>query len=258
LAFMIKKGWIAKRKSKVDKVKEALTYFGVSSTTQWKHLLEERSAQFRQSSAFKIDAGAVAAWLRQGEVLASRIQTRPFDRRMFLSVLREVRSLTTEPPEVFESRLPVMCAEAGVAVVFVPSPRGCRASGATQWLSPNKALIQLSLRYRTDDHLWFTFFHEAGHILKHPKKAVFLESDQVSSGVQEEEANRFAIDMLIPPSSYEEFVARSDFSKTAIMAFAAELAIAPGVIVGRLQHEGRLPWNSSCSTLKKRFRWVDA
>jgi len=26
-----------------------------------------------------------------------------------------------------------------------------------------KALIQLSLSYKTNDHLWFTFFHKAGH-----------------------------------------------------------------------------------------------
>jgi Zn-dependent peptidase ImmA (M78 family) len=63
-----------------------------------------------------------------------------------------------------------LCAGAGVAVVFVPALPKTGVSGATRWINSNKALIQLSLRYRTDDHLWFTFFHEAGHILLHGKK----------------------------------------------------------------------------------------
>ena len=32
-----------------------------------------------------------------------------------------------------------------MAVVFVPAPPGCRVSGASQWLSPDRALIALSL-----------------------------------------------------------------------------------------------------------------
>ncbi|MBL8419274.1 MAG: hypothetical protein JNK92_01440, partial [Dechloromonas sp.] len=48
-------------------------------------------------------------------------------------------------------------------------------SGATRWLSPDKALIQLSLRYKSDDQLWFSFFHEVGHLLLHGKKEVFIE-----------------------------------------------------------------------------------
>ena len=56
------------------------------------------------------------------------------------------------------------CAAAGVAVVFVPALPKTGVSGATRWLHPQKAIIQLSLRYKSNDHLWFTFFHEAGHI----------------------------------------------------------------------------------------------
>ena len=71
-----------------------------------------------------------------------------------------------------------LCAHAGVAVVFVQELPNTGISGSTQWLTPTKALVQLSLRYKTDDQLWFTFFHEAGHILAHGKRQVFLETDQ--------------------------------------------------------------------------------
>ncbi len=47
-------------------------------------------------------------------------------------------------------------------------------SGAAYWLG-DKAVIQLSIRFRTNDHLCFSFFHELGHILLHGKKETFLD-----------------------------------------------------------------------------------
>ncbi|VAW51008.1 Antitoxin HigA / unknown domain [hydrothermal vent metagenome] len=65
-------------------------------------------------------------------------------------------------------------------------------SGATRWISANKVVIQISLRYKTDDHLWFIFFHEAGHILLHGKKELFLEGTNGLDEKKENEANVFA------------------------------------------------------------------
>ena len=42
--------------------------------------------------------------------------------------------------------------------------------GITRWLSSDRAIIQMSLRYRTDDQFWFSFFHEDGHVLLHGKR----------------------------------------------------------------------------------------
>ena len=257
LAFMIKKQWVKKRTLEVSQVRELLSFFGVSSPQQWDSIFKQRRAHFRQSSAFHIKPGAVTAWMRQGEIRAHEIATRPYDRDSFLESLHVARAFTKEPPDIFEEALRALCADVGVAVVFVPAPKECRASGVTQWLSREKALIQLSLRYKTDDQLWFTFFHEAGHILKHGKRAVFLEGEKRSEGTEEEEADRFASDLLIPPSALRAFVEDANFSRTYIVRFAREIEIAPGIVVGRLQHEGLLEWNSSCNRLKKTFRWTD-
>ncbi len=257
LSFMIKKGWIEKKNRRVDQSRAVLAFFGVSSPAHWSQMFKSQRAHFRQSSAFAINSGAVAAWLRQGELQAKDTVTDAFDKETFLPVLQEIRLLTKEPPDVFEERLSRLCARAGVAVVFVPPPPGCRASGATQWVSSTKALIQLSLRYKTDDQLWFTFFHEAGHILKHPKKAVFLEGLTPRQGRVEDEANRFASEILIPQAEYLAFVAGGTFSRASIGEFASDIGVAPGIVVGRLQHDQRLPWNSPCSSLKRSFRWIE-
>src|SRR5699024_6913838 len=125
-----------------------------------------------------------------------RLRGAPFDAAQFRQVLADARALTREKPDVFQPQLVTACAQAGVAVVFVPELEKSRASGCTRWLG-DKAIIQLSLRYKTNDHLWFTFFHEAGHILKHGKKAVFLEGNGLCDE-KEEEANAFAANLLIP------------------------------------------------------------
>ena len=122
-------------------------------------------------------------------------------------------------------------------------------------MTPNKALLQVNLRYKKDDQLWFSFFHEAGHILKHGKREIFIEDDGDQDG-KEEEAHRFAADFLIPPAEYRRFRPRAiHYSKAEIREFAVRLGIAPGIVVGRLQHDGKLP-PQNCNDLKRTLRWA--
>jgi len=125
---------------------------------------------------------------------------------------------------------------------------------AARWLSPDKALIQLSLRHKTDDHLWFAFFHEVAHILLHGKRDFFVDvQDQETMETKEQEANRFVADLLIPRAEWRRFKATPPpFHADAIKLFAFRIGLAPGIVVGRLQHEGLLP-RSHCNALKQRF-----
>lgn len=252
---MAKLGWIRMVSDPARQLREVLGFFGVASVEQWEAVWASPPAAFRASAAFTRDPGAVAAWLRKGELEARAISTGPYDAARFRATLDEARALTDQPPEVFCRELPSACAKAGVAVTFVRELPRLRTSGATRWLSPTKALIQLSLRYKTDDHLWFTFFHEAAHILLHGKRDVFLEDDGGKTD-KEQAADRFAADLLIAPQAYKAFVAdRVLFSKAEIGGFARSIGIAPGIVVGRLQHDGRLPV-THCNDLKRHFKWA--
>lgn len=256
LSQMVKWGWVSDADSTVGKIQALLDFFGVASPEAWSERWEAIEVRYRCSRVHKPDPHALAAWLRQGEVMAQDITCAPYDESRFRATLRSVRALTLERPEVFEPKLVKLCAECGVAVVFVPElPK--TASGATRWLSSTKALIQLSLKYKTDDHLWFTFFHEAAHILLHPKKDIFIETEGGESK-QEDEADRFAARTLIPEREFAAFIAAHDvFSKKAIVEFAEQQGIASGIVVGQLQHAGHLPF-SYCNDLKRRFTWRTA
>ena len=181
----------------------------------------------------------------------------PYSREEFRSRLEMLRSLTLEAdPGKFVPLMQESCAEAGVAVVLAPAPRGCPASGATRWLSKDKALLMLSLRYKSNDHLWFSFFHEAGHILLHRKKLMFLEMNGNGRQVEkaEAQANKFAAGLLIPPRYHSELF-EIPKSRAGVEAFARKVGVAPGIVVGRMQHEGILPY-THLNDLKVRYSWT--
>lgn len=256
---MIKFGWIRQYSDKLEQLREVLNFFAVASPEQWEGIWLNNQIDFRKSQAFQSDPGAISAWLRRGEIEASKITCAPYNANNFREALRKIRALTVELPEIFQPKLVQLCAEAGVAVVFVPELPRTRTSGATHWLNADKALIQLSLRYKTDDHLWFTFFHETGHILLHGKRDFFLEGTgvvSVEAQEKENEANKFSADILIPPRDLQRFLTSiPQISKANIIEFANEIGIAPGIVVGRLQHDGLLP-SSHCNDLKQRWEWA--
>jgi addiction module HigA family antidote len=255
---MVKWGWIKGFRDKVPQLQEVLSFFGIASPDQWSTIAASLNRQvvFRKSEAFEVDNGALLAWLRKGELEGKTIRCSPYNEKKFRSCLYAIRELTVELPEIFQERLVDLCADCGVAVVFVPELPKTRVSGATRWLTANKAMIQLSLRYRSNDHLWFSFFHEAGHIIKHGKKMIFLEGNELEMDKEkEEEANHFASDFLIPRQEYAHFVKQGSFSKINIRHFASQLGVAPGIVVGRLQHDKHLP-ESHCNDLKIGLRWA--
>jgi HTH-type transcriptional regulator/antitoxin HigA len=221
---------------RASRIQQLLSFFGVASVSAWDGVYASLECAFRQSTAHEIKPGAVAAWLRLGEITAREIKCSTFDSKGLRSALPELRALTSEPAEVFAPKVQAICAANGVAVVFVEDIEGARASGVMRWLTPDKALIQLSFRYRTDDHLWFTFFHEVGHVLLHGKTDLWIEDSRPSgSGPKEAEADRFSRDLLIPPAAAAGL--RDLRSKSSVIDFAQRIGVASGIVVGRLQHD---------------------
>ncbi|WP_338680272.1 helix-turn-helix domain-containing protein [Janthinobacterium sp. TB1-E2] len=238
---MVKRSWINARTDKVELVEELLKFFGVASPEAWNEvwMRGKEATAFRKSSTHdSTELSLTATWLRKGELNGREVKCEPFDATRFKAALIKVRDLTSH--DDINSSLKTMtaaCAAAGVAVVLVPEFPKLGICGATRWLSSDKALIQLSLHYKRADQLWFSFFHEAGHILLHGKRDIFIEQKKASENLQEIEANNFSSDFLIPPEQYHKFLAQRDFSLSTISNFAKSLNIAPGIVVGRLQHD---------------------
>ena len=197
VAWMRRQGWINDHKRNDERVRECLRFFGVASVRAWRDTCSEPLAGFRSPAAGAKRLGAIASWLRAAELEAARITCQPYDRAAFRGILHGVRELTTEAdPSRFIPKLQSTCADGGVAVVLIPAPPGCSIRGATRWLSADRALLALTLSHKTSDQLWFNFFHEAGHILHHGKKLLFIEGIDSLDPDRETEADRFAANAL--------------------------------------------------------------
>jgi transcriptional regulator with XRE-family HTH domain len=134
---------------------------------------------------------------------------------------------------------------------------GCPVSGITKWFGPGRALVMLSFRYKSNDHFWFTLFHELAHLLFHGKKLLFLEGWEDGLQMEQEaEADAWASNILIPANETKDLKILGDDS-VKITEFACRLGIAPGIVVGRLQREGLIPWASGLNHLKVRYEWVE-
>ena len=236
-------GLVPLLKDKVERVGQLLRYFGVAAPTQWEATYGSLCGAARESGSHQADSGDFSAWLRAGEMLAQKRDCEPYNKELFHENLLKIRALTQQNPASVWQEVCQLCAAAGVALVIVPELPKTHVFGFTRWLTPDKALIQLSLRYKTDDLLWFTFFHEAAHILLHGKRDVFVEYRGVDNP-KEQEADQWAGDFLISPAAWSVFVSTLPVRITAaaIQDFAKKQGVAPGIVLGRLQHrEKRVP-----------------
>ena len=241
-----------------------LNYLGVSSPESWDAVWKSCGVAFRQTRKFSKSVASIFAWVRETELLAAEIETAHFDEKVLRSYIKEIRSLTNERVDEAVEPLQELCAEAGVAVVFVPELPKSGISGCARWLSNKKALIGLTLRYKTDDQMWFSFFHEMGHLLLHKKFRPFVldnaERDLFDLFVDpemekyESEANQFASDTLIPPAVLSTFVQSNKFYSDDIYNFSKSIGISPGIVVGRLQHMGVLAVHQG-NAFKQKLAW---
>ena len=248
--------------ARVTRVAQLLYWFGVASPDAWREVYVEPQAGFHRDPWFDADPGVLAAWTRVGEIQAEGMRTASYDRKTFLTALEQIRGLTVQAPAVYQDRMIELAAAAGVAVTWAREIGDFSVAGLTKWLAPRKALIHLSLAGTTDDELWLTFFHQAAHLLFHGKKQVYLEGaargGRRASDPEEAQADDFAADFLVPASKLDEikpFCDDRSVSAKIVRSFAADLGIAPGILVGRLQQLGWIP-ASWLNHLKRHLEWA--
>lgn len=249
---MVKLGWVPPARKPVDKVRALRRYLGVSSLKSL-HNVHAFGLAFRKKG--KASPYAVAAWLRHAELEAMKVSTANFDLGRLRAILSELRVLTVSEPDIFLPRLHELLASCGVALVIQPHLPKTYAHGAVFWVA-NKAVLVLTIRGKWADIFWFTLFHEIGHLVLHGKKSILEEDscDNPEFARLEEEADGFARDTLISLQDYEKFVRKNSFTTADVSDFAQHVGVHPGIVVGRLQHDGYLP-RTHLHGLRKKYTW---
>ncbi|RWF44695.1 MAG: addiction module antidote protein, HigA family [Mesorhizobium sp.] len=232
-----------------------LEFFSIGSPRALRARMANLAVHHRQSKAFQTNPNHVATWLLLGEHRARALNLPAFNFERFSSAVREVRNLTVHDPEVFYPSTVELCRQAGVGFVLEkPISKTC-LFGSARWIDNDRAIIQMSLRMKTNDHFWWTFFHEAAHVALHRGKTFADDMGGVGDGL-EGQADAWAEEVLVGSRAFKEFVATSPRSERAVQAFASDIGIHPGIVVGMLQHRHVIPF-THLNRLKARFAWKD-
>jgi HTH-type transcriptional regulator / antitoxin HigA len=223
-------------------VNALLAFFGVATPEEWKSMYvgdKMQKSYYRLSLANVTSPQALTVWLRKGELQAKELRLPEYDKKKFQDNLLVIRALAHLHPDDYKEKLQDLCKDAGVALVFTPALPKTNVSGVSRWVGNNVPLIQISDRYKANDQFWFSFFHEAGHLLHHGKKDFCIENEEeIEMDVEKEkEANDYSANLLIPRKEYQNFVSMADFSETAILNLADAINMHPAIVAGRLGHD---------------------
>ena len=236
---LVKHKYVERTTDLKEKARFLLNFLGLTS---FKYLEKNYRVAFRKSSTGQVSKENLIAWLRCGEIAASVIETKPFNKAKLKQLLPKIRKLNLLGPDEYSIKLRHLLAECGIAVAYVPYLKNTYVNGATRWLSPSKVLVQLTPRNKSEDILWFTLFHELCHVLKHGRREGYIsfwEDDYLNKNFMEleHEADLFATETLIPKKEWSDFFEDSSLKDSEIIKFAKAIGIKPGIVAGRLAKE---------------------
>ena len=235
------------RETKIErKIIQLRDFFGVSNLLNVKPTIYA-NALFRKSMKVTTNDFALAAWMK--------ITVRSgLDIDKLKSKLGEIKSLNTLDPNVIVENLERIFAECGVAFAVVKNIKGAPVQGFIRKIN-NKVRLCVTLRNKYADIFWFTLFHEIGHLLD-TQNEFFVDFHSVDRGVGAEKiADDFATQQLIDKAAYIQFVRDGDFTRLSVQRFANDNGLLPGILVGRLQHDGYLN-NSQLNNMRVQYVWA--
>ncbi|MGC9399952.1 MAG: HigA family addiction module antitoxin [Anaerolineae bacterium] len=246
LTEIIRRGWIKAQDTLEALEQEVRDFLEVSS-------LEEQpsmAVSLRRSDAYDPQIAAQTAWVKRVEHLARAQAVEAFDLARLQTDIPQLLSHAQHVEDV--ANVPNFLRRHGVHFLIVPHLERTYVDGAAFTLEGHP-VIALSLRYDRIDNFWFTLMHELAHIVAEHEGGHLDNLDEPAESPEEIEANQMAQDWLVDAAALAHFVETTQpyFSHAKIKAFAANLQRHPGVIVGRLHHEGILDYNHSRKFLVK-------
>lgn len=181
--------------------------------------------------------------------MSLKIDTPKYNKKRFEEAVRFALTQTENHNEFY----PLIRAEfkkAGVNFIILPNLPGSKINGATKRVGDN-ILLMVTDRNLNSDTFWFTLFHEIGHIINNEYGISF----EHESGKQEDAADKYAADTLIPPEKYNEFVEQNKFDINSVCEFAKRINRDPGIILGRLQKDEKVGFTDrSMNQLRHKYK----
>lgn len=215
-----------------EQIKEVRSFLNVATLKVFTR--RDMAVSFRSSTTELSEANTIKAnaMVQIAVNKALKVDAPKFNKHRFADAAKYALTLTRNHDE-FYPLLYKSFLDAGVIFVILPNLSGSKINGATKKIGDN-IMLMVNDRRLNADSFWFTLFHEIGHIMNGDYGISF----ERENGEQEDLADRYAEDSLIPAGRYQEFLSKKQFDLHTITVFADQINRDPGIVLGRLQNDG--------------------
>lgn len=236
--YLLEFKYISSEDSKKDIIRKCRELVGVNSLVLLNKVdsfvcLKEQHSQKEANCFFQ------NFWIALAFNNARKKKGNPYNKALLKKSINEIRSMTIQDPKVFYPRLQEIFANCGISFVLLPYLPKSNIYGATKWFSKDNVMLAISNRGERADLFWFTLFHEISHVLMEHRRETLINME----GIEDDEADVMAADMLILREEWEQFVSFKNYTKESITEFAHKIGIHPSIILGRLHKEKEVPYN---------------
>ena len=240
---MSKRNWdyIEKTKDPIEKVINLRKFFGVASLSFDTELKKKLAFRKKDNENFSLES--LYCFLRYGEIESNKDKYPKFNIELLKEKVKEIRLLANTSFLENLHNIKEILRDCGVSLVYEPHLPHTYINGVSYKISCDKAIIMISDRGKRDDILWFTLFHEIAHLIKHSKKEIFIDDDNIDKTEIELEADNYAKNILIKDTEYNNFITNNRYTEKQIKDFAKENNVNTGIVIGRLQKDGIIGWN---------------
>lgn len=240
---MSKRNWdyIEKTKDPIEKVINLRKFFGVASLSFDTELKKKLAFRKKDNENFSLES--LYCFLRYGEIESNKDKYPKFNIELLKEKAKEIRLLANTSFLESLNNIKEILRNCGVSLVYEPHLPHTYINGVSYKISCDKAIIMISDRGKRDDILWFTLFHEIAHLIKHSKKEIFIDDDNIDKTEIELEADNYAKNILIKDTEYNNFIKNNRYTEKQIKDFAKVNNINTGIVIGRLQKDGIVGWS---------------
>ncbi|MCD8016001.1 MAG: HigA family addiction module antitoxin [Lachnospiraceae bacterium] len=211
---------------------------------------------FRMAANTAVNPYVMGAWIRMCQLISNdNAVTARFDPDKTDELVEALKSNMRKDEANLPEALKNTMSEYGIDFALLRNFRGAPVQGYISQKNNGVYQMVLTLRGSFADIFWFSLFHELGHIMNGDAGKTMKFVDVRTDEEKEKKADQFAGNKLLSPDEYDKFIKKENYEIESIKAFASSQKVMPYIVIGRLQKEKRLPYNTY-SGFKTRYKWA--
>jgi addiction module HigA family antidote len=187
-------------RKKEEQIVQVRKFLNVATLSVFKK--RDMAVSFRSDSGELSEGNVIKAniMVQIATNLALKTEAPKFNKVLFEEAVQYALTLTKEHG-TFYPLIKEAFRKAGVVFIILPNISGSRINGATKKVG-NSIMLMVNDRRLYSDTFWFTLYHEIGHIMS-GDYGISFDSER---GEQEEIADKYAENMLIPNEQYQQCI----------------------------------------------------